>query len=130
MYDDMFRKTDGIESVVFLLTEMNDGKVKAELIRNPGDHRLVNPAKVFALITVDHFRLSEDELQSLGDVDLYVDNVGCRLMLKPRVYNRAIRNCAPSIWQTFRPALHYSDNLTPGHATPFRTRAEPRGRYY
>ena len=88
MYDDMFRKTEGVESVVFLLTEMNDGNVKAEPIRNPGDRRLVKPAKAFALIQVDHFRLSEDELQVLGDVDSYIDGVGCCRMLKPRVYNR------------------------------------------
>lgn len=92
MYDDFFRKTDGIESLVFLLTEMNDGNVKAELINSPGDVRLLNPAKAFALIQVDHFRLSEDALQFLGDVDPYVDGVGQCLMLKPHVYNRLTRN--------------------------------------
>lgn len=79
-YDDIFQKTDGIESVVFLLTELKNGNVKAELITNSSDSRLFNPKKAFALIRVDHFRVEE--------VHDYTDDVGTVLLLKPRAYNR------------------------------------------
>ena len=88
MYDDVFDKIDGVESVVFLLTEMKKRRVKAAVISGPDDPRLTNPQKAFGLISVDHFRLTEDDLELLGDVDPYIDSVGCAVLLKPRVYNR------------------------------------------
>lgn len=88
MYDDVFEKPDAVESVVFLLSEMKNGNVKAEVISGPDDPRLRSSQKAFALISADHFRLTEGELEFLGDVDPYIDSVGCAVLLKPRVYNR------------------------------------------
>lgn len=80
-------REDGIESRSFLLTLLKDGRVKAERIRAEDDPRLSSKAP-FALMTVDSFLLTDDEMNFADtaglDVARLVDGVGQADLLRPR----------------------------------------------
>ena len=79
---------DGIESRSFLLTLLKDGRVKGERIRDEDDPRLHSKAP-FALITVDSFLLTDDEMNLADaagwDARRLVDGVGQVDLLRPRI---------------------------------------------
>ncbi len=93
-FTDLFKEIPGVASVVFLLTKLTNGDVRAEVIHSLDDSRL-RTEEPFAAICVDHFRLEQSEQEFLSryaaePVDSYVDGVGIGHILKPRVYQKLL----------------------------------------
>lgn len=93
-FAELFKEAPGVTSVVFLLTQLKNDDVRAEVIHSVEDPRL-RSEEPFAAICVDHFRLEQSEQKFLseyaaGPVDSYVNGVGMGHILKPRVYEKLL----------------------------------------
>ena len=85
MFEDIFDESDGCSTVVFLLTELKSGDVKAEVIPNADDVRIKSrPKRALALIAIDHFRFAHEDMSGSH----YVSGVGMAFVFKPRIYER------------------------------------------
>jgi len=112
-FTELFKEKLGVTSVVFLLTQLKNGDVRAEVIHSMEDPRL-HSVEHFAAICVDHFRLEQSEQEFLSEyaaepVESYVNGVGMGHILKPRVYKK--RLCA-RIWEMprFAGLLRFSES--------------------
>jgi hypothetical protein len=68
---------------VFVLTELKDGRVRAQRVRSPYDPRL-HDSEAFAIVAVDTLAADAET----GDEE--IRDIGKEVILRPRIYHRLV----------------------------------------